>query len=340
MASFGTKAINYLEEADNGFKWNVRYDLSFQNSEVLTTLKIDLVGDPPGLLRALSWYAGINDTWNDKVCFSDGSRLYEVKLKADFVDGGAHHIVDVTSGSGATDMNNWYTDDSGATAAHEAGHMFGNFDEYAGGATNNGFTTTGTLMSDLTPSGFEDYFWTQEYYTELYGGMSLSTVRANTGTASANTLTGGSGMDGLYGMGGNDTISGGGGSDLIDGGTGVDRMTGGSGSDIFDLDNAMEIGNSNAAREVIMDFTKGVDRIDLSGMDASAELAGNNAFSWLGTSTFGTGAGGEVRYAWFDLAGTAYDHTIVYGDTDSDTDKEFMFELRGLVTLGSADFYL
>ena len=49
MASFGTRAISYHENrADNGFAWDVRYDLSFLNSESMTTLRIDLVGDDPG----------------------------------------------------------------------------------------------------------------------------------------------------------------------------------------------------------------------------------------------------------------------------------------------------
>lgn len=342
MASFDTKAISYFENrADGGFAWDVRYDLSFLNSESLTTLKIDLVGDDPGTLAA-QWKDGINDIWNNKVFFSDGSRLYEVKLNCDFVDGGAHHTVNVHAGTGSSDMNNWYLSNPSGwpddmhdeIAAHEAGHMFGNFDEYSGGATYGGFTRTGTLMSDLTLFGFEDYFRTQEFYTEQFGYMSLSTVLASTGTACANVLNGGNGIDGFYGMAGNDTIFGGGGNDLIDGGDGIDRMTGGIGSDIFDFDSSSEAG------DVIMDFRHLIDDIDLSGMDASSVLAGNNAFTWLGTCAFGTGAGGELRYAKFDNAGTKNDYTMVYGDRDSDTGSEFQIKLKGLVNLNSADFYL
>lgn len=354
MASFGTKAISYQEQGDNGFIWNVRYDLSFENSESLTTLKIDLVGADPGALAA-QWKAGINDIWNDKAFFSDGGRLYEVKLKADFVDAGAHHTVTVHPGSGAkaTNMTNWYLSDPGGwpnhmhdeVAAHEVGHMFGNFDEYAEGATNGGYTTTGTFMSDMTLSGFEDYFWTQEYYTELHGGFSsLSTVRANTGTAGDDAMTGGGGMDGFCGMAGRDTINGGGGNDLIDGGRGQDSMTGGAGSDIFDFDAPGECSLPGTYgylfRDLITDFTAGVDDIDVSGMDASSVLAGDNAFTWRGTGTFGTGAEGELRYVKFDRAGTANDYTAVFGDTDSDAAVEFQIELRGLVTLGSSDFHL
>jgi Ca2+-binding RTX toxin-like protein len=346
MAAFGTTAISYLEDrADGNFAWNVAYDLSFLNNESLTTIRVDLVGADPGATADV-WRTGANAIWNNKAFFSDGTRLYEVKFNLQFVDSGAHHTVNVHAGTGGTNMTNWYlTNPSGwpndmhdEIAAHEVGHMFGNFDEYAGGATYAGFVRSGTLMSDLTRAGFEDYFWTQEFYTELFGSTSLSTVRARTGTSAANGMVGGAGMDGFYGLGGNDTISGWGGNDLLDGGAGKDRMTGGGGADIFDLDFASETGNSSLTRDVITDFAHLVDDFDLSGMDASAVLAGNNAFGWRGTSAFTASAQGQLRYQTFNAAGTANDRTIVYGDTDSDTAGEFQIELVGLVTLSGADF--
>lgn len=347
MASFGTRAISYYEDrSDGGFAWNVRYDVSFLNSESLTTLKVDLVGADPGA-TATQWRNGINDIWSNKAFFSDGVRLYEIKMKFDFVDSGAHHTVTVHEGTGRTDMLNWYLSNPGGwpndmhdeIAAHEAGHMFGLFDEYSGGATYGGYTTSGTLMSDLTLAGFQNYFWTQEYYTESFGSMNLSTVLAQTGTDAANTLTGGSGMDGFYGMAGNDTISAGGGNDLLDGGTGRDRLTGGGGRDVFDYDRAIETGNSAASRDVILDFLHLTDDIDLSGMDASTVLAGNNAFLWRGTGAF-TASAGELRYVQYDNAGTADDYTVVFGDRDADIASEFQIELRGLLTLTAADFLL
>jgi len=147
-------------------------------------------------------------------------------------------------------------------------------------------------------------------------------------------------MDGFYGMSANDTISGGGGNDLIDGGTGADSMTGGTGSDIFDYDSYNETGTSYVTRDVITDFTKGADRIDLSGMDSSFWYSGNNAHVWRGTGAFGTGGEGELRYARFDNAGTTNDYTVVYGDRDSDVGSEFEIRLQGLVDLSSSDFYL
>lgn len=347
MAAFGTKSISYYEDrADGGYEWNVRYDLSFLNNESLTTLKVDLVGDAAGSMEAV-WRNGVNDIWNNKAFFSDGSRLYEVKTNFSFVENGEHHTVTVHNGTGRSDMLNWYTDEAGwpdsaedEIAAHEVGHMFGLFDEYSGGATYGGYTTTGTLMSDLTQSGFAYYCWPQEYYTEYYGGMSLDRLLGKIGTSSGNTLSGGSGMDGFYGLGGNDTISGAGGNDFLDGGAGKDTLTGGAGKDIFDYDAVSESGNSSTSRDVIKDFVHLTDDIDLSGMDASAILAGNNAFTWRGTSAFTTSTQGELRYQKYDNSGTSNDYTIVYGDNDGDTASEFQIECRGLLNLTSADFFL
>ena len=73
-------------------------------------------------------------------------------------------------------------------------------------------------------------------------------------------------------------------------------------------------------------------------MDASAVLAGDNAFVWRGTGAITTSTAGELRFQAVNNAGTANDRTIVYGDTDGDTASEFQLELRGLVSLTGADF--
>lgn len=347
MAAFTTRAINYHENrADGGFAWDVRYDLAFTNNKSLTTLKVKLVGDAAGAI-ATQWANGVNDIWNNKVFFNDGVRLYEVKMNFQFVTSGEHQTVNVHAGTGHTNMTNWYLSNPGGwsndmhdeIAAHEAGHMFGNFDEYAGGATYQGFTSTGTIMSDLTLAGFQNYFWTQEHYTEQFGTTSLTTQMGINGTSANNTLNGNSGMNGFYGMAGADTINGFGGNDLIDGGLGRDRMTGGTGRDYFDFDRAVESANS-INRDVITDFAHLTDKLDLAGMDASTMQAGNNVFAFRGTGAITTAVGGELRFAQFNNAGTTNDFTVIFGDTDADVASEFQIELRGLVNLTAVDFLL
>jgi serralysin len=111
--------------------------------------------------------------------------------------------------------------------------MFGAPDEYAGGGTFGGFTTTGTLMSDLTLAGFQYYFWNVELHAEQHSGVALSTVLAQRGTSGGNALVGTGGLDGFYALGGNDVVDGLGGNDYIDGGTGNDELNGGDGNDIM-----------------------------------------------------------------------------------------------------------
>jgi hypothetical protein len=44
----------------------------------------------------------------------------------------------------------------------------------------------------------------------------------------------------------------------------------------------------------ILDFTPGTDRIELDRIDANTLLAGNQAFSWIGSNAF-SGSAGELR---------------------------------------------
>lgn len=76
------------------------------------------------------------------------------------------------------------------------------------------------------------------------------------GTDGANTMTGGNKGDVLDGGNGNDVLSGGNGPDVLLGGRGDDRMTGGSGPDTF-------VFNASHGRDVITDFTVGLDRIQI-----------------------------------------------------------------------------
>ena len=101
-----------------------------------------------------------------------------------------------------------------------------------------------------------------------------------------------------------------------------------------------KITKTGASQDLITDFTPGEDKIDLSAIDASTKLSGNNAFEWAGTASFKTTTAGELRYQQYDNAGTADDYTMVYGDTDTDTGVEFQLKLTGLLTLSANDFIL
>jgi hypothetical protein len=90
---------------------------------------------------------------------------------------------------------------------------------------------------------------------------------------------------------------------------------------------------TGAAADSITDFTSGSDIINVSGWDADINTAGNQAFSFVGTSAFSSTAG-ELRYH-FD--GT---DTWVQGDIDGDAAADFEIRLSGNVTPLATDFVL
>ncbi|MET3666561.1 cadherin domain-containing protein [Caulobacter sp. 1776] len=128
---------------------------------------------------------------------------------------------------------------------------------------------------------------------------------------------------------GDDIFVGSASADRIVGGLGSDTMTGGAGADVFDFNDATE-GNW----DVITDFVSGVDRIDLSTIDASpANSQGNHAFVFLGTGDF-THATGQVRYA------VTSDGVVFSGDVNGDGVADFNVTMLGVSSLTAADFVL
>ncbi|HEX8224314.1 MAG TPA: calcium-binding protein, partial [Allosphingosinicella sp.] len=92
----------------------------------------------------------------------------------------------------------------------------------------------------------------------------------------------------LFAGGGHDVLTGGDGADLIVGGAGADSLTGGGGADTFRYDAASD---SVGLADLIGDFQSGLDRIDLSRIDADTIAGGNQAFSWIGSNAFSGSAG-------------------------------------------------
>lgn len=91
----------------------------------------------------------------------------------------------------------------------------------------------------------------------LYGYKGDDLIYGNAGD---DNIFGGKGKDTLYGGEGGDTMFGGAGKDFLDGGAGINFLTGGGGKDIFSF--SAELIGGNYAQ--INDFTKGVDKIQLS----------------------------------------------------------------------------
>lgn len=146
-----------------------------------------------------------------------------------------------------------------------------------------------------------------------------------TGNALANTITGSSGADVLDGAGGNDRVAGLGGKDLL---------TGGAGADLFVFTKASDTGK--AAFDVITDFARGSDRIDLQAIHAPIGAGVAVALKYVGDGPFVADMPGQVRWDYDARTGSV----MVYGSTDADTAVEFAIQVRGVTSLSEGDFLL
>jgi Ca2+-binding RTX toxin-like protein len=167
------------------------------------------------------------------------------------------------------------------------------------------------------------------------------------GRAGNDLLDGGSGNDRLFGSDGDDILLGGAGNDQLIGNRGADQLTGGAGADKFIFGALFQSTADNP--DLITDFSgatilttnsqgkttraKGEgDKIDLSLLDANANVAGDQAFTLVKHGF--SGVAGEV-YSSFD-AGSG--RTNVYLDVDGDAQADMTIQLLGQSNLNGSDF--
>lgn len=155
----------------------------------------------------------------------------------------------------------------------------------AGYASNGNDRVTGTAFGDAV-NGMDgnDVIDGAGGADQLFGG------------GGGDTLLGGAGGDRLFGQAGADQLRGQAGNDLLVGGLGPDQLVGGAGADRFVFNSHTEspangrdmiIGGDGAiAFEGV--GVRGGDVIDLRGIDANLNLAGNQAFVWSASGAAGT----------------------------------------------------
>ena len=153
-----------------------------------------------------------------------------------------------------------------------------------------------------------------------------------TGNSNPNLLRGNDGNDSIFGFGGNDILLGGQGDDFIKGGEGKDKISGGTGADNLLYTATSDSGVGTLNRDVITGFEHGVDKINVSGIDAKAGPLGNEAFTFIGSADFS--AEGQIRV--FNENG----NTIVQLNTSGASGAESEIELTGLVNPSASDFIL
>ena len=141
-------------------------------------------------------------------------------------------------------------------------------------------------------------------------------------------------MEGVIGTNFSDTLIGSVNDDVLTGGGGTDIMTGNAGMDTFDFNATSESSTTLALSDLIRDFVHGIDKIDLSAIDANTGTGGDQAFLFGGNNA-NTVANSVT---WFETGGG---NTILQIDNNGDTaaDMQIVLENTGL-GLTDADFIL
>jgi len=203
---------------------------------------------------------------------------------------------------------------------HAAGDTLFNIENIIGSSYND--TLTGSSVANKIDGG-------SGIDTVSYAGsnaavnVNLAVTTAQVGGhAAGDTLFN---IENIIGSSYNDTLKGTSIANIINGGLGNDTMTGGSGADVFKYSTVTDSGKAAGARDIITDFVKGSDKIDLG------DFAGTFAFK--GTGALGGSVPG-VNYA--QVSG----NTIIGIDADGNGTLDMQIELTGLHTLAASDFLL
>ncbi|WP_245454858.1 VCBS domain-containing protein [Mesorhizobium sp. M3A.F.Ca.ET.080.04.2.1] len=153
------------------------------------------------------------------------------------------------------------------------------------------------------------------------------------GNGGADIILGMAGNDTLFGQDGNDTLNGGDGNDRLVGGVGADTLTGGLGADTFYYGSAISDSPVSVANDTITDFVHGVDKIDLSSIDANTVSGGDQAFLFGGFNA----ATVANSITWSEVGG----NTIVRVDVNGNATADFQITLTGTgLGLTASDFVL
>lgn len=134
----------------------------------------------------------------------------------------------------------------------------------------------------------------------------------------------------LAGTSGADTLTGGAQNDRLAGHKGADVLTGAGGRDVFVLTDAADAPLAGRI-EIVTDFTRGQDTIDLRGIDANVLASGNQAFGGAliaASAAFTTP--GQLRLK----------NGVLYGNIDLDEAAEFAIALPGVAALSAGDLLL
>ncbi len=178
---------------------------------------------------------------------------------------------------------------------------------------------------------------------KLYGIEDVSGSKYDdtlTGDALDNTLLGLEGDDTLFGGGGADKLQGDIGKDTLHGGSGRDSLNGGADSDTyrFSLVEDSNYGFDDFGEpiyDVIVGFEHGIDKLDLTRIDANVLLQGNQEFNVVEQFT---GRAGELILGVAEVEDLQFYEQTLLGDVDGDAVADFAIEFDGYLQPGATAF--
>ncbi|HEU0099564.1 MAG TPA: M10 family metallopeptidase C-terminal domain-containing protein [Allosphingosinicella sp.] len=177
---------------------------------------------------------------------------------------------------------------------------------YSGSRDANIDLRQATLQYEVGGGGFVSYAY------GIFGGFTIAN-----GVTIENATSGG-GNDTLRGNAAANRLDAGAGSDILQGDGGADLLIGGAGADTFRYASPSDSGGG--AVDHIADFAAGLDKIDLTGIDANSNAAGDQAFAWIGSNAF-SGSAGQLRA--YQSGGDWF----VEGDTNGDGNADLVIQV-------------
>ncbi|MEQ1705535.1 MAG: calcium-binding protein [Rickettsiales bacterium] len=298
----------------DSFTYSVKDSNGIISNTATATINVAKIINGTTAANSLSGIAG-----NEVIYALDGNDTISGSTGVDILDGGVGtDTVSYAASTAAVNVN------LSATTAQSGGHAQDDtlisIENIIGSPLNDTFTGSSVANNINGGAGID----TVSYANSTAGvTVNLAVTTAQTGGFAAGDII--SNIENLTGSAYNDTLLGTSIANIINGGLGNDKMTGGSGADIFKFSAVTDSGKAAGARDIITDFVKGSDKIDLG------DFAG--IFTFKGTGALGGSVPG-VNYA--QVSG----NTIIGIDADGNGTLDMQIELTGLHTLAASDFLL
>jgi RTX calcium-binding nonapeptide repeat (4 copies) len=252
----------------------------------------------------------------------------------------------IIGGGGNDDLFGGNGDDAfeyrGTAEANGVDDVYGGegFDRVRAGANNTTIVlenvTEANSIERIASAGFQQINVNGTNDANIFDltTVEVAGIRAFLTFGGTDTFLGSTSNDWVFGGLGSDSVSGAGGTDTIVGGQQADTLSGGVGGDLFDYNFVFE-SRFNSTADQILDFEVGVDKIDLSGIDANETQAGNQDFVFIGNAAF-TGVAGELRIDTVLIPG----QISILGDTNGNALPDLHIILVNGVTPLASDYIL